>query len=90
MSRAEDHVWQSNIITKLQIKFPEHALSLSEDIGSPRFRPEEVAGAAASQNYPVSFDLAYTMGIEILRHLNGSATPNQDAAGEPFPSTTTQ
>lgn len=57
--RPGDAEWQEQIIQKLESRAdPDHIRALRNDIGTVRFRPEEVAGAAMASPLPVDFDRA--------------------------------
>jgi hypothetical protein len=74
-SRPGDAEWHQRIIGALhyfQQYCPteisqEHINNVSQEIGCARFRPEEVTGACASMNLPVSFNFAVAAGGKILR-----------------------
>jgi hypothetical protein len=70
VTRADDEVWKQKIITALQKSAtPEHIEFIQAEAGSTRFRPEEVAGAAANSSIPVSFVDAEKLSVEILQKL---------------------
>lgn len=72
-SRPGDKEWQEKIVswlTKTNAS-QEHVEAVRNDIGSVRYRPEEVAGAGVQRKYPVAFKDAEGMGqaiVELLRH----------------------
>lgn len=79
-SREDDVVWQTGIIAKLQEYHAsaEHVEALKHDLGTRRFRPEEVCGATClAPDWPVNFDDASAIAADILAvvraHTNGAA-----------------
>lgn len=67
--RAGDREWQESVLTALRSHAtPEHIAATSAEIGSIRFRPVDVAGAA-TQVPPVRFDVASILGSQIFEML---------------------
>jgi hypothetical protein len=64
--RDSDKEWQQLIICHLKNFAPKQAQYLESETGSLRYRPEEVGGAAASNNYPADFATAEKLGHQIL------------------------
>ena len=79
--RASDLAWKRKVIEALRARAPEQASYLeANDLECVRYRPEEVAGAAASGKYPAGFQDAADLGNRILdvlksRALNAQTTP---------------
>lgn len=70
-----DEEWMAWIIEHLRRDgVPEDHVRRVEDQseGAIRYRPEEVAGAAAAQNLPVRFDQARDLGAEISEELEAN------------------
>lgn len=66
-ARSSDSAWKAKVIAALKPRAPEQARYLEEhELECVRYRPEEVAGAAASEGYPVGFDEAQSLGRRIL------------------------
>lgn len=71
-NRPSDFEWQKQIITALRrtrSATPEHIKAVEGDVGSARYRPEEVAGAATANPLPADFPLAAERGQQILERL---------------------
>ena len=75
-SRPDDDVWKQKIIAALQnpritnpVATAEHIAFIQAEAGSTRFRPEEVAGAAANNTIPTAFDEAEKLAAETLQKL---------------------
>jgi hypothetical protein len=72
-SRSGDDLWREKIITGLRTGSPpateEHIANVEAESGLTRFRPEDVAGAAATSPIPVSFEQALPFAEEILQKL---------------------
>ena len=70
-SRPEDSVWQEKVLGMLaETSVAEaHIRAVREERGCLRFRPEEVAGAAAYSSYPVTFLQAEEAGAALVREL---------------------
>lgn len=75
-SRADDEVWQQHIIRQLHeytthigMDAQAHLDALQGDIGSLRYRPEEVAAGAVSPDAPLSFENARRLADEIVASL---------------------
>ena len=74
-NRDGDSEWQQMIVSRLTGRAsPEHIEAITRGIGSVRFRPEEVAGAATVAPIPASFDQAVERGAEILTILEPKAS----------------
>jgi hypothetical protein len=73
-SRPGDDQWKEKIIAGLRAGSPpateEHIANVEAESGLTRFRPEDVAGAAAANSIPVSFEQANPFGEEILQKLS--------------------
>jgi hypothetical protein len=70
VNRPGDSEWQQRIVSLLKGRAPEaHVEAVSREVGSARFRPEEVAGAATVNPLPASFELAAERGEQILELL---------------------
>lgn len=70
--RSNDAEWQQKIIELLESTDadPAHIELVREESDNVRFRPEEVAGAAAQSPWPVAFPVAHTTAEQILKRLN--------------------
>jgi hypothetical protein len=68
VGRPGDAEWQARIVDALQRTgaIQEHVQAVRSEIGSVRFRPEEVAGAAAFSNLPADFHPVSELGEAIL------------------------
>ncbi len=70
LNRTGDREWQEQIVAALRGRAtPEHVEAVRGEIGSVRFRPEEVAGAATVSPVPVGFEIAADRGRMILERL---------------------
>lgn len=71
-SRPEDVAWQSQIIELLKKTDAEltHINRAQQEIGSARFRPEEVGAAAACQPWPTSIEHVLPIAEQIVNLLN--------------------
>ena len=72
-NRPGDSEWQKQIIGALRrtpSATPEHIKAVEEEIGSARYRPEEVAGAATTNPLPADFPLAAERGQQILKRFS--------------------
>jgi hypothetical protein len=75
--REEDREWQRRMITQLALRQtasptpPSHVKEMRRDVGEKRFRPLEVAGAAAANTYPVEFPAANAAAIPLRTVLDG-------------------
>lgn len=72
--REGDAEWKANVIEHLKAvpgATEERIAQLESERDVVRIRPEDVAGAAASEGAPVSFTVATTVGQEILVRLRG-------------------
>ncbi len=61
----EDTAFQQSIVDHLREEHPDHADKLAREIGSPRFRPEEVAAAAGTAERPLSYTEAESLGLTV-------------------------
>jgi hypothetical protein len=78
--RADDIEWQKCIVSKLrEDKYFDHAEAAAKYIGSFRFRPEEVAVAAANVSPPIAFDQAISLAKEIIAELAAIQSPKSAA-----------
>ena len=71
-SRQDDEVWKRRIIASIKDDpngTPEHIKAIESELQATRYRPEDVAGAAAGENIPASFEDAARMGQKILDKL---------------------
>jgi len=75
-NRPEDAVWQAHIIGVLRthcesrgISADAHLQGLERDVGSIRFRPDEVAAGMYSAFTPLNFENARQLADEIVAHL---------------------
>lgn len=77
--RLEDRAWQAQIVGLLEKHGadPAHIAGVASDIGSVRFRPEEVAGAASLTPWPVEFQAAAHAGNQILIYLTSGIRPRR-------------
>lgn len=79
--RLGDREWQESIIQKLEQRAtPEHIGHLRTEIGSVRYRPEEVAAGAALVPPPAEFETAAELGSAIVERIR------QPTAGQGGPS----
>lgn len=54
---AADRAWQEEVVRTLQRYFPAHAFGMLDEVGAvPRYRPEQVACAAASDRHPAMYE----------------------------------
>ena len=71
--REGDREWQEWIVSQLEKSVPpasaEHIQAVLREVGSVRFRPEEVAGAATVSPLPAVFRLAVERGDQIVAKL---------------------
>ncbi|HWC59576.1 MAG TPA: hypothetical protein VHC44_07765 [Verrucomicrobiae bacterium] len=69
--RDGDEEWQRRVIENLKQSgaSQEHIQGVESELGAIRYRPEDVAGAGASESIPASFDEANLLSIEILGFL---------------------
>ncbi|MEX2139712.1 MAG: hypothetical protein WD894_10650 [Pirellulales bacterium] len=72
--RAGDREWQQKIILDLESQQTEqvHIEHLRSEIGTVRFRPEEVAAATVHAPPAVGFQQAEELGRQILNQIRGS------------------
>lgn len=66
-SRSDDEARQHELVRDLEKYGAEsqHVEAVRNEIGSVRYRPEDVAGAAMSKVFPAKFDFASERGTEI-------------------------
>ena len=73
--RDEDSAWQARIVTLLRASrdpsAQAHADRVAAEIGSARFRPEEVVAAASARQLPASFAHATERAGQVLNALAG-------------------
>lgn len=71
--RAEDVIWQKNIIELLKgardPRIDEHVAVVETEVGCTRFRPEEVAAAGVATSLPLGFREAESTGRAIREWL---------------------
>jgi hypothetical protein len=69
--RPGDAEWRQSIIEQLQNSSAdaEHLAFIREETRAIRYRPEEVAGCAASDHLPCEFAIAESLSLEILNQL---------------------
>lgn len=68
--RAEDAEWHATILSMLEEHADEgHVNAVRADRNAPRFRPEEVVGAATSEIWPVPFATALELAEQIRADL---------------------
>jgi hypothetical protein len=75
VGRPGDAEWQQRILEALRRSgraTPEHIHAVENDVGTVRFRPEEVAGAATVSPLPADFGAAERRGRELLARLGNS------------------
>ncbi len=74
-SRADDESWQNKIIQQLEADGADkkHIDAVRMQVGSMRYRPEDVAGAAASGPPPAEFQQANSLGEKIVEKLNSTS-----------------
>ncbi|AMA55039.1 hypothetical protein [Bradyrhizobium sp. CCGE-LA001] len=82
-AREDDILWQEGIVSKLEgWASPEHRGALRDDVGTKRFRPEEVGGAACrAPDWPVLFEDASVVAAEIIAELRNHV-PEAEAPGQ--------
>jgi hypothetical protein len=70
--READARWQQQVLAQLREvnATPEHLEAVRSEIGNVRYRPEEVAGAAASESLPAPFPDARRRADAILEKLD--------------------
>lgn len=73
-ARPDDAAWQQGILELLRTHGapPEHIAAVSAELGCVRFRPEEVAGAAALWPPAAEFSAAFEASQVVLRLLYSS------------------
>jgi hypothetical protein len=69
--RAEDIQWQQQILEVLEAEgaSADHVAAARKDIGTARFRPEEVGGAVSETLHPVGFERVREIVEEIMAML---------------------
>jgi hypothetical protein len=69
--RPGDAEWQAHMVNELERTgaTPEHTEAVRSDLGSARYRPEEVAGAATAAHLPAPFYFTQAQGERILTRL---------------------
>lgn len=69
--RAGDEEWQLSIIEQLEKDgaSAEHIHAVQAEVGSVRYRPEDVAGASAAESLPAHFAEVEKLALEILEVL---------------------
>ena len=79
-NRSGDAEWQRSIIEQLKQDdaSPEHIAAIEKEVGALRYRPEDVAGCAASDAIPCSFEIAEPLSRAILEKLSIHANPLRD------------
>jgi len=74
--RPGDREWQQFIVTALESSnppaSPEHIQAIRNEVGSVRFRPEEVAAAATAAPLPAEFEICTERAEEILQRLESA------------------
>ena len=70
----EDAAWQRQVLEQLRAAGAcvEHVQAVKSEIGSVRYRPEEVAGAAGSDAIPASYESARSLADAILAQLDAA------------------
>lgn len=73
LNRPGDREWQQSVLNHLRaVASREHVNEVEKEIGNARFRPEEVAGAAAVNPLPSDFRPAVNNSLKIIKILNNS------------------
>jgi hypothetical protein len=67
--------WQEWIVTELSQNGapPEHVEAVRNDVGCRRFTPQEVVAASTAKAWPVPFQQAAQLAVELLGELNAAA-----------------
>lgn len=73
--RPGDREWQEYVVAQLPPTEVAHIEAVRSEVGSVRFRPEEVAGAATVSPLPVDFATAVERGEKILKRLEAVSKP---------------
>ena len=75
--RPGDAEWQQFVIEQLEQggAGDEHLALVKKEAGAVRYRPEDVAGCAASDQLPCSFTIAESLSQEILNQLQALGKP---------------
>ena len=73
--RPGDREWQEFVVAQLPPTEVAHIEDMRSEVGSARFRPEEVAGAATVSPLPVDFVTAVERGERILERLEADSKP---------------
>jgi hypothetical protein len=69
--RPADAQWQTTLVAWLKRKYPDQAALVESDIGCPRPRPEEVAGACLCPSFPVAPNAAIAAGVQVIGVIGG-------------------
>ena len=79
--RSGDVAWQKFVADQLLESGAanEHLQLVRQELGSVRFRPEDVAGCAASDQIPCRFERAESLGGAIVDRLSLHAKPLRDS-----------
>lgn len=73
IGRPGDEQWQRGIVDLLKDQASQdHVEAITADIGTVRYRPEEVAAAAALPNPPNAFSVTESTAMQILELLSSS------------------
>lgn len=73
--RPGDREWQESVVQLLQSRAtPEHIAAVTSEVGSVRFRPADVAGAA-TQVPPATFEVASSLGARIVELIAEVSAP---------------
>lgn len=74
VGRQGDLEWQEFVVSELIRTGADqkHIDAVKGDIGSARFRPEEVAGASLESRIPVEFEVAERRSREVLKRLRSN------------------
>lgn len=78
LNRPGDREWQESIVSQLEGRAAaEHIEHIRSEIGSVRFRPEEVAACAALAPPPARFANASALGEKIVSLIHGKADESE-------------
>ena len=74
IGREGDAEWRQRMVSLLEQHgaCPDHVKAVRNDVGSARYRPEEVAGAATVSPLPADFEMAAGRGRQILERLENN------------------
>jgi len=77
--RNGDVEWQQFIIEQLENSGAtiQHLYAVKTEVGSIRYRPEDVAGCAASEQVPCVFEVAEPLSLNIISRLETHGKPLQ-------------